>query len=208
MFDGVIIMAAGNGQRLKPLTDYVPKPFIKVNDKQLIEYQFDLIKKHRINNVVISTQSSFLKHFNEIPHSYSLFINQTGINGGFLNYFIKNNIKGMWLVLCSDIIVDIDLLDLYDNVKNQNFVFCVTPMKSEKIATHKLSYSDGVWNFNPTGDHILSGISIINFDKFDNGKYSDYDFETMWNKSIINNDIIYSIIKPDYWKSFDYYSDF
>ena len=40
----VIILAAGQGTRLRPLTDEVPKCMVKLNSKSLIERQIESIK--------------------------------------------------------------------------------------------------------------------------------------------------------------------
>ena len=47
----VIILAAGQGTRLKPLTDDRPKCMVKLNNKPLIEYQLDLFKKYGIEDI-------------------------------------------------------------------------------------------------------------------------------------------------------------
>ena len=47
----VIILAAGSGSRLKPLTNTKPKCLVKFLDKPLISYQIDNFKKSKIKNV-------------------------------------------------------------------------------------------------------------------------------------------------------------
>ena len=48
-----IILAAGLGSRLKPLTKEVPKPLVKVNGLSLIERQIYLLKEAGICEIVI-----------------------------------------------------------------------------------------------------------------------------------------------------------
>ena len=36
-----VILAAGNGTRLRPITNHVPKPMIKIGNKTLLEYNID-----------------------------------------------------------------------------------------------------------------------------------------------------------------------
>ncbi len=48
------ILAAGRGERLRPLTDTVPKPLIRVGDSALIEYLLRALARAGIRNVVIN----------------------------------------------------------------------------------------------------------------------------------------------------------
>lgn len=50
-----MILAAGRGQRLSPLTDSTPKPLIKVGGKFLIEHQLARLKSAGFHEVVINT---------------------------------------------------------------------------------------------------------------------------------------------------------
>jgi choline kinase len=50
----IIILAAGKGERLMPLTRNLPKPLIKIkNEKTLLEIQIDNIKKSGVINEII-----------------------------------------------------------------------------------------------------------------------------------------------------------
>jgi MurNAc alpha-1-phosphate uridylyltransferase len=50
-----MILAAGRGERLRPLTDETPKPLIKVAGRSLIEYHIDNLAKAGIKEIVINT---------------------------------------------------------------------------------------------------------------------------------------------------------
>ena len=50
-----MILAAGRGERLRPLTDETPKPLIKVADKSLIEYHIDNLAQAGIKDIIINT---------------------------------------------------------------------------------------------------------------------------------------------------------
>jgi len=50
-----MILAAGRGERLRPLTDELPKPLIKVAGKSLIEYHIENLAKAGIKDIIINT---------------------------------------------------------------------------------------------------------------------------------------------------------
>jgi MurNAc alpha-1-phosphate uridylyltransferase len=49
-----MILAAGRGERMRPLTDFVPKPLLKVQGKPLIEYHLEALKRSGYERVVIN----------------------------------------------------------------------------------------------------------------------------------------------------------
>jgi MurNAc alpha-1-phosphate uridylyltransferase len=49
-----MILAAGRGERMRPLTDSVPKPLLKIHGKPLIEYHLEALKRSGYQRVVIN----------------------------------------------------------------------------------------------------------------------------------------------------------
>ena len=49
-----MILAAGRGERMRPLTDITPKPLLEVKGKALIEYHLERLAVAGIERVVIN----------------------------------------------------------------------------------------------------------------------------------------------------------
>ena len=50
-----IILAAGRGERMRPLTDHTPKPLLAVRGKRLIEWHLEALAAAGVREVVINT---------------------------------------------------------------------------------------------------------------------------------------------------------
>ncbi|MEY2839971.1 MAG: hypothetical protein RJB60_2270 [Pseudomonadota bacterium] len=50
-----LILAAGRGERMRPLTDHTPKPLLKVQGKALIEWHLEALARDGVQDVVINT---------------------------------------------------------------------------------------------------------------------------------------------------------
>lgn len=50
-----MILAAGFGERLRPLTETTPKPLLKVHDKPMIQYHIERLARAGIRELVINT---------------------------------------------------------------------------------------------------------------------------------------------------------
>ena len=50
-----IVLAAGRGNRMRPLTDHTPKPRLKVHGKPLIEWHLEALARDGVREVVINT---------------------------------------------------------------------------------------------------------------------------------------------------------
>lgn len=49
-----MLLAAGRGERLRPITDKIPKPLVEVRGKALIEHHLEKVREAGIENVVIN----------------------------------------------------------------------------------------------------------------------------------------------------------
>lgn len=76
----VIILAAGQGTRLRPLTNDKPKCMVKLKDKPLIQYQLDLFEKFDIKNINVITGYLEEKiNFNGVKKFYNPKYNTTNM---------------------------------------------------------------------------------------------------------------------------------
>ncbi len=49
-----MILAAGRGKRMRPLTDSLPKPLLKINGKPLLQYHIEALAQAGIEQIVIN----------------------------------------------------------------------------------------------------------------------------------------------------------
>jgi NDP-sugar pyrophosphorylase family protein len=62
------LLAAGEGRRLRPLTDSVPKPMIVIRGRPILEYNVRLLAAHGIGDIVINTHylpETVMDHFGD-----------------------------------------------------------------------------------------------------------------------------------------------
>jgi MurNAc alpha-1-phosphate uridylyltransferase len=52
--DSAIILAAGRGERMRPLTDTLPKPLIPVAGRSLLERSMERLAAHGVHNIVVN----------------------------------------------------------------------------------------------------------------------------------------------------------
>src|SRR3989338_6382794 len=79
-----IILAAGFGTRLYPITKSTPKALLKINGKPLLDYLMDNLSKSKPESVLIVTNNLFYKEFlfwkYERTYSYPVHILNNGAN--------------------------------------------------------------------------------------------------------------------------------
>ncbi|MEM8498726.1 MAG: N-acetylmuramate alpha-1-phosphate uridylyltransferase MurU [Pseudomonadota bacterium] len=120
-----MILAAGRGERMRPLTDTVPKPLLMVNGKPLIDYHLMRLANAGIKEVVINTcwlGEKIQAHVSD-GHTYGLNVRYSPepdaleTAGGIQNalpLLRSNDVSGEFLVINADVFCDDPLPQLCD----------------------------------------------------------------------------------------------
>lgn len=118
-----VIMAGGRGERLRPLTDKVPKPLLKVGNKEIIAYNFDRLHQYGISNQYI-TVNYLANQIEQYCSHYKSDINFTVIQeteflgtAGALS-LIPDFQNDTILLMNSDLLTNIDYEDFYKTFEN------------------------------------------------------------------------------------------
>lgn len=121
-----VIMAGGEGRRLRPLTDTLPKPMLKVGEKPIIEYNIDRLNCYGIDKVAITVKylgEKIEEHFGD-GSSKGMQIRYIRENEplgtiGSLTLIDKFE-SDVILVMNSDLLTNIDFEDFYRTFIQKN----------------------------------------------------------------------------------------
>lgn len=118
-----VIMAGGRGERLRPLTDKVPKPMLMLGNKPIIEHNIDNLCSYGIENINITVRylgEKIIEYFKDgseknIQINY---IRENSPLGTIGSLSLINNYKSdVILVMNSDLFTDIDFEEFYLHFK-------------------------------------------------------------------------------------------
>ena len=120
-----IILAGGRGKRLRPITDYVPKPLIPLKNIPIIEWQIKYLKKFGISEVIICSgyKTKMIENYLNnkklgIKITFSIENKSLGTGGAIKKAGKKIKDKS-FLVINGDTITNIDLKKL---IKKENSI--------------------------------------------------------------------------------------
>jgi len=144
-----IILAGGRGKRLRPITDYVPKPLIPLNNTPIIEWQIKYLKKYGVQEIIICTgyKAEMIKNYLEMKKNlgvkikFSVEKTPLGTGGAIKHAGISIKDKSFF-VMNGDIITNINLKQL---AKKQNSIaaielktkFGIMETKNDKVTKFK-----------------------------------------------------------------------
>ena len=200
-----MILAAGFGKRLKPLTDDIPKPLLKVGNQSLIERNIRSLLNYGFDEIVINVSylgNMIIEHVLELfPNNKIVFSEESqplGTGGGIVNALELLGDKPFMLIN-ADIYHNINLTALNSDVKAAHLVGVRNPEHNLK-GDFSLE-NDLVCVKSESNDFTWSGISIINPKIFDELEPQKMPFD-IWHKVLmqfINNKDVTAEISEDIW---------
>lgn len=110
-----VLMAGGQGTRLRPLTSNLPKPMVPILNKPVMEHIIELLKAHSIEETVVTLQfmPQVIRNYfgdgadHDIAINYSVEEVPLGTAGSVKNAAAK--LDDTFLVISGDALTDIDL---------------------------------------------------------------------------------------------------
>lgn len=120
-----VLMAGGKGERLRPLTEKVPKPLLHVGDKAIIDYNIDRLISYGVEHLSVTVNylhEQIEEHFRECRNGIQIecirepkYLGTIG-SVKFINTFYNDTV----LVMNSDLFTNIDYEDFYLHFKEHD----------------------------------------------------------------------------------------
>ena len=199
-----LILCAGFGKRLEPLTKSIPKPLLKIKDITLLERTLKIIDKLEIKEVKINTfylEDQIIDFIKNYKSSLEIEIIKDGkeildTGGGILN-LINSSKDEDFIVFNPDTMWDIKYIDelkamieYYDSNKLNNLLLVVNKKKSfdkRFIGDFELK-NKSLFKYE-NNNFIYIGCQIINKKILNNISDTSFSISKVWNNEISKNNL-------------------
>ena len=199
-----LILCAGFGKRLHPMTLETPKPLLKLNHHTMLETCINTLIKLGVEKIYINTfflKDKIFDYIKEKNFSADINIIEDGKNildtgGGILN-LIKNISDKNFFVFNPDTLWNENYIDEIE--KMQNFYFTKKINNLLLVVKKNLSFDknllgdfvlqDEKLKKNKKNSHIYIGCQILNKDLFKNYEVTSFSVGEIWNKLIKKNEL-------------------
>ena len=197
-----LILCAGYGKRLNPITLSKPKPLIKINDVTLLNNTLNLIKLLGVKNILINT-FYLAEQIDEYVAKSNLNLKvikdgnkilDTG--GGILN-LIKNSDQNNFFVFNPDTLWDESYVNEIQNMKKiyfknslKNILLVVEKSNSfDQRLNGDFSLENNILRKSSNKNFIFTGCQILNRSIFKNNKLKNFSINKIWEEMIIKNQL-------------------
>jgi len=212
-----MIMSAGIGTRLRPLTYSIPKPMFPIVNKPVLEHVLELLRRHNIREVVINLHAhrAMIRNYFGDGSRFGVSINYSeekklmGTAGGVKK--VENFFDDTFLVMSGDGLTNIDLTDVINfHKKNRGFgtmvLKCVDTRFEYGIALTDRRERITEFIEKPTWSSIFSntvntGIYVFEpevFQYIPRAKFSDFA-KDVWPKLLKRGEQIFGYKTEEYW---------
>ena len=197
-----LILCAGFGKRLHPLTQEIPKPLLKIKEITLLEKTMSFIEKLKINKIMLNTfhLSNKIEEFvNKINTKIKIELINDGneildTGGGILN-MVRNTSEKDFLVFNPDTIWEDnyikyvqEMIDLYFKQKMENILLVVNKDSSfDERLNGDFNLVDGKLIRQNNRNFVYTGCQIINKSIFSKIQKKNFSMNEVWNEQIKNS---------------------
>jgi mannose-1-phosphate guanylyltransferase/phosphomannomutase len=212
-----VVMAGGEGSRLRPLTINRPKPMVPIVDRQVMAHIIELLKIHGITEIVVTVQylaNVIQDHFGDgsalgVHIDYSLEDQPLGTAGSVKN--AEHLLKEPFLVISGDALTDFNLGQIiaFHNERKALATLTLTRVPNPlEYGVIIVDESGQITQFmeKPSWGEIFSdtvntGIYVLDPEVF---KYIPKGKITDWSKDVFpqmlrKNDSLFGYIAEGYW---------
>ena len=198
-----MILAAGLGKRMQPITFKIPKPLIQIGNKNLIERAIELLINHGVEEIAVNVHhlpgqiKDFInkkKYKIKITISYERdMLLDTG--GGifhatrsFKKPFIAINPDTLWSKAYYNELKDLE--DLYFEKKKPCLLLVNKNLSFDSSFKGDFNLNDGVISRNNSNEFIFTGLQILDESVFSSIKDKKFSMNKIWNYLIKENSLI------------------
>lgn len=212
-----VIMAGGEGTRLRPVTCGIPKPMVPVLNKPVMEYTIELLKKHNITDIAAT-----LAYFPAVITDYfgdgedygvklRYYIEHTPLGTGGSVRNAEDFLDGTFIIISGDALTDIDLIKMLEFHKQKGSKATLAlkkvpiPLEYGVVITDEngkiTSFMEKPSWGEVFSDTINTGIYILEPEVLDYYKKGDsFDFsKDLFPKLLKDNVPMHGYVTRDYW---------
>ena len=115
-----VVLVGGEGTRLRPITETIPKPLVPLVDRPSLAHVLDHLERHGVHEVVLSssyheeTFGAFIRSRRGDPAiTWITEIEPLGTGGAIVNALEALDTDEPFLALNGDILTDLDLTEMF-----------------------------------------------------------------------------------------------
>jgi mannose-1-phosphate guanylyltransferase / phosphomannomutase len=212
-----VVMAGGEGSRLRPLTINRPKPMVPIVDRQVMAHIIELLKIHGITDIVVTVQylaNVIQDHFGDgsamgVKIEYSLEEHPLGTAGSVRN--AEHLLQEPFMVISGDALTDFDLGKIIAHHNERGAAATITLTRVPNPLDYGVIIVDergGVRQFleKPSwgevfSDTVNTGIYVLNpevFRHIERGKFTDWS-KDVFPRMLRTGDGLQGYIAEGYW---------
>ena len=207
-----MILAAGLGKRMQPITLKTPKPLIQIGNKNLLERAIEFLINHGIEEIAINVHHlpDQIKDFINkkkykiritISHEKDMLLDTGGgilhATRSFKKPFVAVNPDTLWSEAYSKELKDLE--DLYFKKKKPCLLLVNKNLSFDSSFKGDFNLQDGVISRDNNNEFIFTGLQILDQSVFSSIKDKKFSMNKIWDFLIKKNSLIGNASKQKFY---------